>query len=397
MIIYAPTKEIKDNKVYLNFKFELRSKPHTLWFSFPIKYENYLVTENADAALAALLLLAMYNGENIDVQAPISARLYYQLNHYVINALNLANSNWKLIKVKVKETNEQSLNINTASGTGISCGVDSFATIVDHLSENNDFNIEYFTFFNAGSHGNYGGEKARELFNERLELVKPFIEEINKSLIEVDTNLNEILMMEHHKTHTIRDIACVLNLQKLFKNYYYASAYRFDHYRLNELATSADYDLLILTMFSTESTTFYSSVTQYTRLERTKLITEYTPTYKYLNVCVHSSITGEAKNCSSCNKCMRTQLTLDLLEKYYLYKEIFDFNIYMKNKSRYIGQIIYEKKNNSFSQEIYDLLIEKKSHVTLTSYLYFLFLAIKHPMIQLLKNVFNTSSSKGKL
>lgn len=100
------------------------------------------------------------------------------------------------------------------------------------------------------------GDFARKVFLDRLELVRPFAEEANIPIIAVDSNINEILLMNHQQTHTVRDVACVLNLQKLFRNYYYASAYRFDHFMLNQHAT-ADYDLLLLSMLSTESTTFF--------------------------------------------------------------------------------------------------------------------------------------------
>src|SRR5699024_4268995 len=197
----------------------------------------------------------------------------------------------------------------------------------------------YFTFFNAGSHGGFGGEQARSLYKKRLELMRPYAEEVNKEIITVDTNLNEILMMHHEKTHTIRSIACILNLQKLFKYYYYASAYRFNHYELADVGMGS-YDLLVLNMLSTESTTFYSAVSQFSRVERTEYINEYLPSHKYLNVCTRSSSTGIEDNCSSCDKCLRTQFTLELQGNLENYEEVFDFDTYNKNKDRYIGQVL---------------------------------------------------------
>lgn len=362
MIIYKPYKVIKNHEVVVKAVFDLNNKREELWFSFHKDYEKYIVTENADAFLIGLLLLAMKKGTDINVQSQISAKLYYQLNHYLINALYLANNEWKKIKINVESVNNKDLCTEFAVGTGISCGVDSFATICDHLHEIDDFKIDYFTFFNAGSHGGFGGDKARKIFIDKLNLVKPYANEVKKQIIGVDTNLNEILMMTHLQTHTIRDVACVLNLQKLFKYYYYASAYRFDNYKLDR-KTQSYYDILLLNMLSTESTCFYSSVSQYTRVERTEIITNYSPTRKYLNVCVSSNKTGIVKNCSVCSKCLRTQLTLDLLGKLDLYKDVFDLDKYYNKKDKYIGRILYTRKKDIFSKEIYNLIKNKNYHI----------------------------------
>jgi len=389
LIIYEPQKIVKDDEVIIKAAFDSNNKRQELWFSFNKRYENYIITENADAFLVGLLLLAMKNGENIDVQAQVSAKLYYQLNHYLINALNLANNDWKKINIRVKSINDKDLCIKPSAGTGISCGVDSFATIYDHLNEVDNFRIKYFTFFNAGSHGDFGGDKARRVFKDRLKLVKSYADDINKQIIEIDTNLNEILMMNHQQTHTIRDVACVLNLQKLFRYYYYASAYRFNHFKLNQ-NDMADYDILLLSLLSTESTTFYSAVSQYTRVERTRNITEYPYTYKYLNVCTAASKTGRVENCSVCNKCLRTQITLDLLGKLDLYQDVFDLKKYSNKKEKYVGQILSQKNSDIFSKEIYSLIKNKNYHVPLISYFYCVLYTIK----KLLKYLFNTFKEK---
>lgn len=375
MIIYQPELKYKDNEIIVQAKYESKNESNVLWYSFDKDYEEYIVTENADAFLVSLLLLAMKNKEDIEVRAPISARLFYQLNHYLIRALNLANDEWNLIKIQAEKLNDQDLNIASSSGTGISGGVDSFATIVDHLKEKEEFTIDYFTFFNAGSHGEFGGDKALELYKNRLKLMKPYPQEVGKKIINVDTNLNEILMMNHQQTHTIRSIACVLNLQKLFKYYYYASAFRFDHYGFSNVSM-ANYDLLVLNMLSTESTTFYSAVSQLTRVERIESLIEYDLTYKYLNVCIDSS-DNTAANCSKCYKCLRTQLTLELLGMLEKYRDVFDFEIYKKYKDAHIGWLLAQKNSDVLANEVYQLILDKNMHISTKSYIYFMMYRLK--------------------
>lgn len=356
MKIYKPTITIEDNKVIIKAAFESKTQNDTLWFSFDKKYEKYLVTENADAFLVGLLLLAMKNDEDIEVKAPISARLYYQLNHYLINAINLSGKHLQKINIKAEELNDKSLSFNEATaGAALSCGVDSFATIIDHLNEIDIFKIGYFTFHNAGSHSEFGEEWGLEIFKNRLNLIKSYADEIKKEVIIINTNLNEILHMSHKETYVIRDSACILNLQKLFRYYYYPSSLRFDLFKL-DYHDMGNYEILVLNMLSTESTTFYSATSQYTRPEKTENITKYIPTYKYLNVCTNHHITRTIENCSACQKCLRTELTLDLLGKLDLYKDVFDLEKYQKLKESYIKTVIAEKDTDMYYKELYNLM-----------------------------------------
>ena len=321
--------------------------------------------------------------EDIDLKAPVSKRLYYTITTYLIDALNLADPKFKKIKVIANELSSANLNVASAVGTGLSCGIDSFAVICDHLDIEEQYKINFFTFLNAGSHGDNGGEFAREVFHKRLKLFKPYADECNIDLVAIDTNINEILMMPHVFTHTMRDAACVLCLQKLFVYYYYASTYRFDYYELSKDNCQGSYDLLTLNLLSTESISFFSAANQYTRVERTENISNYEPTYRYLNVCVLSSSTGDPKNCSVCHKCLRTQLTLDILGKLHLYDKVFDLNKYRKAKDKYIGHVFALKSSGTYYKEVAELIKTKKYKVKLKSYFYFIGEYTKNALLNL--------------
>lgn len=370
LVIDKPEIKRRGKETVVLAEYAINNDRSHLWFSVSEEYEKYLVTENADAFVIGLLLLAMKNGESIQVNASMSRRLYYSLTHYVIPALNLANPEWKPIEIVVSgQLTSRDLNEAGAAGTGVSCGIDSFCTIVDHLDCEREFEIKYFTFFNAGSHGEMGGDLARKVFLDRLELVKPFAEKVDIPIIAMDSNISEILLMDHQQTHTVRDVACVLNLQKLFRNYYYASAYRFDYFELNP-RSSGGYDLLLLSMLSTESTTFFSSASQYTRVERTEKVSNYPLSYSHLNVCTASSQTGDVQNCSVCAKCLRTQFTLDLLGRLHLYNDVFDNAKYTKNKYKAVARALRYRKRDPYSREIMDLMKATQFRIPFTSRLY---------------------------
>lgn len=348
---------------------KIDGKEDRLWYKFPLEYEKFIVTENLDAFLVGLLFLGLKSGNDITLKGAVSARLFYTLNHYVIPALVLSNNNFKPIKIFPEVLNYKNLNTEGVAGTGMSCGVDSFATYYDHQHELKDYKIQHVTFFNVGSHLDFGGEKARRIYQKRLKSVGEFTKNEGVGLIPVDSNLSEILLMNFQQTHSFRSVSCVLLLQKLFKNYYYSSAYRLDHFKLNSKDTS-DFDLFNMQMLSTESTNFFASVAQFSRVERTLMVAEYPATFNRLDVCTNPPLHSNFINCSTCYKCMRTQLTLDIENKLELYNNVFDIKAYTREKERYIGSLLVKKKKSPLDYEVLDFLKKEKFTPSMNIYYY---------------------------
>jgi hypothetical protein len=92
-------------------------------------------------------------------------------------------------------------------------------------------------------------------------------------------------------------------------------------------------DAIGVPLLSTETTECISSGSQHTRVEKIKIISAVELTYKALDVCVDPAH-AQKINCSKCWKCLRTQLTLEVLGTLDRYKEAFDLSVY--NKFRWI-------------------------------------------------------------
>src|SRR5690606_40029851 len=90
-------KNTGDTEISVTFKIDDQEKK--LWYTVPTAYKQYLVTENLDAFLVALLFLGLKKGEDIHLTGAVSARLLYNVNHYLIAALCLANNKFKPIRV----------------------------------------------------------------------------------------------------------------------------------------------------------------------------------------------------------------------------------------------------------------------------------------------------------
>ncbi len=369
IFIKEPTFKLLDKDVIISYPFSCEGKEQILWYKIPESFRPYIVTERLDAALVALLFLGLKTGNNIRVEGIVSSRLIYTINHYLIKALTLANSEYKKIKVEAEKLDNTDMNIAGIAGTGLSCGVDSFASYYDHEKSQDHYKVSYFTFFNVGSHGDFGGENSRKLYHRRLPLVRGFAKRVNKEVIEIDSNLSEILKLNFQRTHTLRSISCVLILQKLFKTYYYASSVKFDNFKLDNIRI-AEYDLINLQMLSTESTLLISSAAQYSRVERIELISNKPDTFDYLNVCVNLKHTGSKINCSTCHKCIRTMITLEILDKLENYKEVFYLDGYKKNKFKYLGELLFKVEKETLDKEVISLIKKEKVKVPSVSYYY---------------------------
>lgn len=100
--INTPEVEVKDTVAVLSSIIEINDDAKRLWYEVPISFEEYLVTENLDSFLVGILFLALKEGQDIELRGSVSARLFYNLNHYVIPALCLANPKLKLVNIIAK-------------------------------------------------------------------------------------------------------------------------------------------------------------------------------------------------------------------------------------------------------------------------------------------------------
>ena len=365
LTIHPPEIIEHENETVLQAKFECGDTSDILWFSTKKEFGDYLCHERGDAFLVAMLLYAMKRGEDIHSLAPISERLYYTLTKHFVKVIADMFPGYYRIRITADIDSEPLENVGGV-GTGFSCGVDSFCTVIEHTDEScpPDYRLTHLTFFNVGANRGYGEKHARDLFHRRIEVVRPCADELQLPLVTLDSNINEILNVSFVQTHTYRNVAAVLALQKLFKTYYYSSGYSLRQFELN-CSDSSNYDVYTLDMLSTDTIKFSPSGESYSRVEKTDIVSTHPLSYEYLNVCVAAET-----NCSRCFKCQRTLVTLDVLGKLDLYNKVFDLNDYQKYRSKYLGLVLGGWKSDLFKQEIYDAMKRDRFPIPLDAYLY---------------------------
>lgn len=341
------------NRTQLIAKITESDKPsYELWYETSAEYGKYFVSDRIDAFLVALLPYAMQNCLDIISDGIVSEKLELQISKFLLPVLSKYSDIYNEITVSVKNKSDVNINSEKGCATGFSRGVDSFDTIKDAL-ECGDQSLTHLTFFNVGSHrstGNYTKEQSVKLYNDRLKTTVESSKIFNLPLVDVNSNLGEHLTLPYVQIHHFCSFSAVLALQKLFKNYYYSSGYSIDNFSIKKCDKgSAFYEPLLSTLLSTESTTFYITGLNKTRLDKIKSISEFEPSYDNLNVCYY-----EDKNCGKCEKCSRTQLELMSIDKLDLYKNSFDIDSFEKTKNKWSMDYMLKHQNQSNYKEILD-------------------------------------------
>jgi len=366
ILIMSVYKEYCGDKVRLYTSYKENNEEKLFYYEVNKTYDEYLVDDRADAFVVAFINYALLKGLDIDSKIPISTSIYYSLiNHYIPTLTNL-NKNYKPI-IYSGDYICDIVNSGNAIATGMSRGVDSFTSF--SLNYYNDvpeiYKINTLTFFDIGSSqssltGKFSKKEIIEFKNrDIIKSIKKIEEErfngaskVARELgglpiIRISSNIQEVQNIKHKYVHSLRSISAVLSMQKYFKIYYFASTVDINATKIDHTDPSY-YDLLTLNLFSTKATRFIQGDIAYSRLKKTDIISNIEISYNNLNVCWR-----DAYNCGRCNKCIRTLVTLDFLNKLENYKNVFDINQYYKNRERNIAHVFINRKNDIFYKEIY--------------------------------------------
>ena len=359
MRISACVLSVETEEARLSAKINCPDGIRELWFSLPAKHANWFTTDRCDGFVVGLLLQAMERNENIRADGPMSSLLWHNLSHFYIPMMTQAFPNLHSIQI-IPATLTSEVIPAYGVATGFSGGIDSFTAVIRHFvqEESEDHRVSHFLYHNVGSHGNEDVEADRRLFQQRFEAVKPYASETGIPIIPVDSNLGYVFPIDYVKTYSTINPAVLLVLQHKFHRYYYASGYKYADCRVAPVKDIAYLDPMAVHLLSTESLYCMSTGGEMSRVEKTKLVATYEPSYRYLNVCVDPAFEG--RSCSVCFKCCRTMMTLELLGLDHLYRQVFDFEKFAKVRRKYLKSIILHN-SHSFEAEIAEAFYTNRS------------------------------------
>ena len=384
-----------DTAEYAEITFELVLGDHNqkLWYRVTPEYGQYLCDDRGDSFIVTFFSFAMTRGLNLRSEYPVSRKLWYQLTMQVIPQLALMSKDIgqeiQIFADTVAETYPDSKGV----GTGMSCGVDSFATLYEYtqLCDMPDYRLTHLTHFNVGAHhgqtGSFNAALQRELYLKDVSMVQTFCDQYGYKFLAVDSNLTEVLndffgYLSFSNTHTYRNVGVVLLLQKLFSKYYYSPAINLDHFVCKLEYDTAYGEKYLLPNLCTETTSFYNSNKNWDRTDKLKQISNFEQSYNWLKVCVKSDV-----NCCRCVKCMRTIMGLEAIGKINLYENVFDLEKVADNREHLKTYMLCKvKKGDTFYKEIYDEAVKNGMQFSFKSRAYASLYRISHALLP--QNIF---------
>ena len=330
--ISFPSVSKTEHSTTFSVEFTAGDTSQTLLYSIKQGGEEPLFAHRSDAFVVALLLHAMRTQQDIQFSAPLSERLFYQLEFHLIDFLFQIFSNKGFYRTKLfGPTTSVRLPSKGFVGTGISCGVDSLTSFLRQSDQRlNSLKLTHLCLFDTGSHGRSADEQHSSMKSKRNALASTFATDQGYPLILCESNVHDVLQDPYGFAHLFYNISVVLALQNLFSTYYYASGATVYDF-LFSTEDPAYYQSYLMQLLSTETTTFYMSESTMSRFDKTKFLSSSPVAKKYLNVCNASS-----DNCGKCNKCVRTLLTLDALGCLNDFQNVFDLVDYRKNRSSFL-------------------------------------------------------------
>jgi len=352
MKIYQPSVIREGQSVKLQSRVEYQKGKFDLWFAVDQQYEPWLSHENLDPFLMGLFLVAMEHREDIYLEGSVSEKLYFNMTHGLIHLFSLLDPSFKEISVYPRSLNRSSLNPENRNHvvTGFSGGIDSFHLLANHFFSEPPagYQVTHLVYNNVGAHGSNAGE----FFHKRFNRLVDFAREMELPFIKIDSNLYKILDTDFLLSVMPRNVASVMSLQKLFGRYLYASSFTFQDFLERMLYKIGYLDPLSVSMLATETMEPVVVGSHVTRVEKTRQVADVETSHRHLYVCTETN-RDTAENCSTCFKCARTLLTLEILGKIHLYEKVFDLNKFHNIKQPYIESLFYHQ--DPFAREMFDL------------------------------------------
>lgn len=338
-----PYLEITSEGTRLCAQVNLLDKEQRVWFLVAPTYSEYLTDDRADPWVVALLTTAMREGRDIVCEAPVTRRLLYQLNHYLIPMMASNMDVFHPITIHA-QLMDRKLSCVGAVGTGWTGGADSMFTYMQS-SRGEGYTLTHLLITSNGALEETDNSAMLKRLVRKAE--SGFAAETGLDVIGVDTNLQEILSETFLSVAAFRHGAVVLALQKLFRVFLCSAAYEFSRFSF-DADNSFYYDLASLSSFETDTTVFYSAGGAYSRVQKLQMLSSFPLAQKYLHPCIY--VTGG--NCGRCGKCVRTEVALYGLGTLERFSEVFDLEEFERNKDWYIAQVLANEKNQHYGEAL---------------------------------------------
>jgi hypothetical protein len=309
MIIHNPEMIRQDTHTILWAKMEIANSdddfPEYLWYRVPNKFSEFL-TLQSDAFLVSGLLAGMFLGEDIEVRGVISPRLAYNIEEYKFLLSYNFPEEMKPVEISYNHI-EPIQGEFEGVGSTFSGGIDSLFTVWQHLPQHQaitEYQITHGLFIKGFNLIN----RDRQVFEKQATRYKNALINHDIELIPIETNTVGIILprLGIRNYYGPILIGCVLSLGNLFRRFYIPSSN--DYWQLTSRLSSTS--PLKDKFLSTDTLDLIHHGAMHRRVDKIKMISGWKVAQENLMICSYAVIDGSPKNCSRCEKCVRTMLPL---------------------------------------------------------------------------------------
>ncbi len=306
-----------------------------LWFSVRHFYGEYLTEEVSDAFVAVLLMTAMRENLDIRCEGSVSRRFLYQMNHYLIPVMSGCMKEYHFITVYA-EPSDVALKCAGAVGTGWTGGVDCMFTYMRHFDiPDKSYQLTHLLIANNGA---LEGRTRETLGKMTKKAETGFAAETGLKVVDVDSNIQEVLKETFISVESFRLGAVTLALQKLFGVFFVSSGVNFARFAFEPMLAPF-YEMVVLNHFGTSCTLVYSGGGAFSRIRKLKELSDFPLAQRYLHPCIYAL----RENCGKCEKCIKTETALYGLGELEKFSEVFDVEGFRQQKGWYLKNLLFNK------------------------------------------------------
>lgn len=284
----------------------------TLWFEIPAEYESF-VSDRSDFAAIALLPAAMIAGVDLHIDYRLTDTVLFNLKELVQPLIRTVYTEWSNVQVSATSNPTAS-----ATGSGVLCGfsagVDSLSALQGHFYRRSlpvSLRITHLSNHNVGSYRSVG----RAGWSARQKSLSHVANRIGLPLVEIDSNLEEFYpdeMLFRH-VHTMCNGAIAHLLSGGIGTFLYPSGFSYEQILGGSTVAQKDMarlDAILLPLLSSSAVQLISVDPEKSRVDKTTDVIA-SELSQDLDVCT-SDNPDRIANCSQCQKCLRTLLTIEI-------------------------------------------------------------------------------------
>lgn len=326
---------ITKNGSHLKISCRVEEEPNKfreLWFSFPGKFESLLSLE-LDPFAVALLLVAMQKRESIYIKGTISRKLLDGLEKYQRLYHNWYPDRFHMISIIPEGLRNVPMVCATQDPQKIACafsgGVDSFYTLTELIQNPSLSHLLFMSGFDMPLH-------LKESISALEKSFLAMADELNLQLIHGSTNVRTFVnTVDWTNSHGQALAASALFFQNSWDAFYIPSSYSQNTYP--KWGTHPSLDPLL----STEHLQFIHHGSSLNRVGKLRKISQFPASYSRLRVCWIQDL--GLKNCGRCEKCIRTQIALEIIRSRSFFST-FDPSIFSRALVRKLNLRTYQSR-----------------------------------------------------